>query len=175
MHSFHGILLYGVRAMSRKIKVTDNGISIGKKSFNWDEILGIRKFTSIMFKQMSTRGPYFELMIRGGKAIRIYAINEIEGIGSKGEINSYTDDNNKFYALLELIEKKAINLKEEVSNWREWRLILPIISIQIIVLLVGLIMRFDIEQLGFSVIAGGFIGAAFGFYWERKARFKIWK
>lgn len=159
----------------QKIEITDEHLFIDGRDINWSEIVGIRRFDSELIRQLSTRGPFSEIFLKGGRSVKIKSNISIEGQVDNLLSKSKNSDYCQYFKLIELIEKNAVNINRDISSWKEWRLILVPVILEALLFFYCLLARKSLPELVTVIIMGGIIGLPLGWMWENRARKKYWR
>ncbi|MDL2275782.1 hypothetical protein LJC22_06620 [Desulfosarcina sp. OttesenSCG-928-G10] len=153
----------------RKITLDEQHLYIRKKQIPWSAIVGMRIAGNNNFAPKIDRTfPFVELFLMDGRVYRLSGkdifLRRVEGENtvkiSPGEAVS-------------MIQKYATNTNLTLNNWLEWRLVLPIMILELFPLVIGVASRWPIEQTVKSGLIAGMVGGIIGFVWERKARKKV--
>ena len=147
---------------SKKVVLNDNGITIGSRQVRWEEIAGEREFSNELLEKIHYAFPFIELFLVNGKIIKI---SNLFNFTILGEDSSYQE-------AVSYLRSKALNINPKLSNWFEWRLLLPIVLVQIIAIPYGFIIRNGFDQAVTFALIASIVSVPIGWYWEQKARAK---
>ncbi len=161
--------------MKQHLRITDECIFIDNKRVQWNEIVGIRNFNSSLLHQIGTRFPFSEIFLKGGKVVKIRSKLIIEGIELESFDDKYRYQFKEYFTALNIISDKAKNMKQDISEWIEWRLLLPIILTEAILILYGLLSHKNFMEIVIIALVGGMLSVPLGWIWEHKDRKERWK
>lgn len=161
--------------MEKIIRITKEHFTINSRVINWKDIVGLRAFTSPRLRHVGTRFPFAELFIKGGKTLKIRRQIYLKGVEIKRYEDNFKNKYNSFYTFMEIIAERAINRKDNISNWVEWRIALPIICAEIILGFYGIFAHKSLDEIILIGIIGGIMSVPLGLLWEHKARKKKWQ
>lgn len=150
----------------KTILIKDDSLVIGRDRILWGQILGLKEQSGSLLKKLSYRFPRAEIFLNGGKVI---AISNVDKILNQSSF-PIEDDKNIFGSVMELIRKKAPNLNPDLENHIQWRLVLPIVIVEIIAFIISIIMGNTIEDIVLIVIFAGILSVPIGWVWERRKR-----
>lgn len=163
------------RIGKQEVRIAEEYLFLNKKRINWQDIVGIRKFTSYWLYQFGSTMPIAELFLRGGKVSRLYSYLILKDAEPISFNDKYKNRFSHFFTVLDITSKKATNVRNEISSWFEWRLMIPSIIAEVVVTVVGIYRGLSITDFIDFAIVGGVIGFPIGFIWERKARKAKWQ
>lgn len=158
----------------KKIIITNESLIVNRRNIQWEEIVGIRSFDSWLLHQFCLRCPFCELFLNGGRAIRIPAKFNLEGIPLEKFNDKYMDSYSEYFTTIRVISERSKNLKTDLSNWMEWRLVLPGALVELIVLIVGFFIKKDFPDIVAYGLIAGILFVPVGWFWERAARKNKW-
>ena len=147
---------------NKKVALDESKIVIGSRKVRWEEIAGAREFSDKLLEKIHYQIPFIELFLFNGKIIKI---SNLFNFTIRGKNTSYND-------AISYMRSKALNINKEISNWFEWRLILPVILVQIPAISFGFILKNSFEHAVTFALTASIISVPIGFYWERKSRAK---
>ncbi|MFC1770139.1 hypothetical protein ACFLZI_03710 [Nitrospirota bacterium] len=163
---------------SQFIQVREDAIIVGNRTVPWDDILGIRKYASPILYQFSTAMPYIVLFLRGGKVVRVYRKLDLTGIPTHEYNDNFKMKFKELFTVINEVEKRAVNLRNEISQWIEWRVFVLILFFQVIVLFAGIFINPSLKGLEDTIkfgLSGSVIPFVVGIIWEIKARKARWR
>lgn len=153
--------------MINKTVIVDHSfIIIGRKKVEWGKIVGLKEYNSVFLNKITGGFPRAEIFLLNGQGLSFSAMDNII-IKGQENINRIAYEN--------AINKIKINCKinNKFKSWIEWRLFLPVVIFQVLILLIGIILDWNYEKI---ILLGIFLGIAvlpFSWYWELYARKKI--
>jgi uncharacterized ion transporter superfamily protein YfcC len=154
----------------KKVIIKDDFLIVGKKKLLWNQIIGIREQNSSLLKKISYRFPRAEIFLTGGRVVTISHFYKFQN-HSTSTINT---DKIGLESVLELIREKASNLKPDFNTHVEWRLVIPIIIFELVILTITMIKGYSFEEIALAIIFAGILGAVIGWVWEKKSRKKYY-
>jgi hypothetical protein len=161
--------------MKKLVRITDEYIQIADRNITWDQIVGVRHFDASWMRQVGTRLPFSEIFLKGGDVIKISSNILLEGPASVRFDDAYKQAFNEYFTVMAIISDRAKNISQDISEWKEWRLLLPVIVVEAALLLYGIIDGKDITGIITFFLAGGVMAIPLGWVWEKKARRTLWK
>jgi len=160
----------------QKVRLADDAVYINGLEVKWNEIKGVRAISGSFISQMGTRLPTAELFLEGGKVVAIPNKFVLEGQKQHQIEDRHKNRYPEFFILIEAISKNSPDLKSEVSSWLEWRLLLPVVIVELILGVILLfVYRINLEHGVTIALLGGVVFVPVGWVWERKARKKYWR
>lgn len=151
-----------------KVTISDDFLIVGRKKVLWSQIVGIREQNSPTLQKISNKFPRAEIFLKGGSIITISNLNRFVYMNS----NSKELKDDSYESSMQIIRDRSDHLNPIFNNWIEWRLISPILVVEIIAFLIGFVKGLSIEQIGLLMISFGVTGTIVGWIWERSERKK---
>ena len=150
----------------KKITINDDSLIIGSDRIFWDQIIGLKEQSGLLLKKLSYRFPRAEIFLDGGKVVAISNVDKIINQSSFVIEN----DQNLFESAMKLIRKKAPEINPDIGHHIQWRLVLPIVIVEIIAFIMSIIIGNNFEDIVLTVIFAGILSAPIGWIWERQKR-----
>ena len=162
----------------QNIVIREDSIMVGERHLLWSDILGIRKYTSPIFYQLSTSLPSVSLFLKGGRVVRIYKKINLSGVSTMGFEDKFKQRFKELFTVIREIEARAMNMRRNISRWIEWRVFVIALIVEPIIYIFVLIADPKHDVFGIShtyALIGGVISIIFGMIWEFYARKNHWQ
>lgn len=151
---------------NKKVTISDDGLLIRKSKILWENIVGLREHNNPIYEKISSRFPMSEIFIKGGRVFLISNDNVfVNNISLKQE-----EIRNDYDYVIETIKNKAPCAVESSKVVLEWRLLLPVVLFEAVIVLLYAVLNKTFEEISYAAILVGIVGVVVGWVWERRYR-----
>ena len=156
----------------KRIKVTEEGITIRNRKVAWSDVLGVRNFNDSVLYQFCWLCPFTTLFLKGGRVIRIPKRFILEGIESKKFDDKYKERFAEYFTVIEFMRGTAVNTRDDKFFWIEWRVVLTVFFGNLSWIIYNIVNKTYTDDVLFH---GFWAVLPIGLIWEFMARKKKWK